>query len=129
MKAVSTAPLAERLRPQSLDEVLGQNQLLGPDSPLRRAFETEEWSSMIFWGPPGTGKTTLALLIAKKADLEFQSFSVKAIPLGPLLPTAAVLEVKITFFTLAFRAALSAFIPPMIEGFIISSSGSLAQLL
>ncbi len=75
MKAVSTAPLAERLRPQSLDEVLGQNQLLGPDSPLRRAFETEEWSSMIFWGPPGTGKTTLALLIAKKADLEFQSFS------------------------------------------------------
>ncbi len=69
------APLAERVRPRSLEEVVGQEHLLGPGQPLRRAFERDEWGSMIFWGPPGTGKTTLALLIAEAADLEFRTFS------------------------------------------------------
>jgi putative ATPase len=69
------APLPERMRPRSLDEVVGQEHLLGAGKPLRRAFEHDEWGSMIFWGPPGTGKTTLALLVAEAADLEFRPFS------------------------------------------------------
>jgi len=74
-EAAADAPLPERLRPRTLDEVIGQQHLLGPGQPLRRAFERDEWGSMIFWGPPGTGKTTLALLIADAADLEFRTFS------------------------------------------------------
>ncbi|RMH02608.1 MAG: replication-associated recombination protein A [Planctomycetota bacterium] len=69
------APLPERMRPRSLDEVAGQDHLLGSGRPLRLAFERGEWGSMVFWGPPGTGKTTLALLIAEAADLEFRTFS------------------------------------------------------
>ena len=56
------APLAERLRPRTLDEVIGQQHLLGPGKPLRAAFESGQPHSMILWGPPGVGKTTLARL-------------------------------------------------------------------
>jgi putative ATPase len=65
------APLAERLRPKTLDEVVGQSHLLGPGKPLRLAFESGRLPSMILWGPPGVGKTTLARLIANSADAEF----------------------------------------------------------
>ena len=65
------APLAERLRPRAIDEVLGQRQLLGPGRPLRLAFESGKPHSMILWGPPGTGKTTLARLMARAFDAEF----------------------------------------------------------
>jgi putative ATPase len=65
------APLAERLRPKSLDEVVGQSHLLGPGKPLRLAFTSGKLPSMILWGPPGVGKTTLARLIANTADAEF----------------------------------------------------------
>jgi putative ATPase len=65
------APLAERLRPQSLDEVVGQSHLLGAGKPLRLAFASGKLPSMILWGPPGVGKTTLARLIANTADAEF----------------------------------------------------------
>ncbi|HSI21402.1 MAG TPA: replication-associated recombination protein A [Methylophilaceae bacterium] len=65
------APLAERLRPQSLDEVVGQSHLLGTGKPLRLAFTSGKLPSMILWGPPGVGKTTLARLIANTADAEF----------------------------------------------------------
>ena len=58
-------PLAERLRPTMLDEVIGQAHLLGPGKPLRVAFETGRLHSMILWGPPGVGKTTLARLMAE----------------------------------------------------------------
>ncbi|WP_375138996.1 replication-associated recombination protein A [Azohydromonas caseinilytica] len=64
-------PLAERLRPHTLDEVIGQQHLLGPGKPLRRAFETGRLHSMILWGPPGVGKTTLARLMAQAFDAEF----------------------------------------------------------
>ncbi|HWX11399.1 MAG TPA: replication-associated recombination protein A [Trinickia sp.] len=65
------APLAERLRPRTIDEVIGQKHLLGPMKPLRVAFESGEPHSMILWGPPGVGKTTLARLMANAFDAEF----------------------------------------------------------
>jgi putative ATPase len=69
------APLAERLRPRSIDEVLGQRHLLGPGRPLRLAFDSGKAHSMILWGPPGTGKTTLARLMAQAFDAEFIALS------------------------------------------------------
>ncbi|HEX7634558.1 MAG TPA: replication-associated recombination protein A [Noviherbaspirillum sp.] len=70
-----SVPLAERLRPQSLDEVIGQQHLLGPGKPLRVAFESGEPHSMILWGPPGVGKTTLARLMADSFNAEFIALS------------------------------------------------------
>ncbi len=69
------APLAEALRPQSLDDVVGQSHLLGPGKPLRLAFQSGKPHSMILWGPPGVGKTTLARLMAKSFDAEFIALS------------------------------------------------------
>lgn len=69
------SPLADRLRPQRLSEVVGQDHLLGPDGPIRRMAEAKRLSSMILWGPPGTGKTTIARLLAKEAGYEFQQIS------------------------------------------------------
>jgi len=69
------APLAERLRPQSLDEVIGQRHLIGPGKALRLAFESGRPHSMILWGPPGSGKTTLARLMAKVFDAKFIALS------------------------------------------------------
>lgn len=68
-------PLAERIRPRDLDEMVGQRRLLAPGSALRRAVESGHVHSMILWGPPGCGKTTLALLLAKYADAEFKAIS------------------------------------------------------
>jgi putative ATPase len=68
-------PLAERMRPRNLDEMVGQQRLLAPGSALRRAVESGHVHSMILWGPPGCGKTTLALLLAKYADAEFRVIS------------------------------------------------------
>ena len=73
--APSTAPLAERLRPRHLDDVIGQAQLLGAGKPLRVAFESGRLHSMILWGPPGTGKTTLARLVATAFDAQFIAMS------------------------------------------------------
>ncbi|HTN49047.1 MAG TPA: replication-associated recombination protein A [Burkholderiaceae bacterium] len=73
--AEAPAPLAERMRPKTIDEVVGQSQLLGPGKPLRVAFESGRPHSMILWGPPGVGKTTLARLMADAFDLEFIAIS------------------------------------------------------
>jgi putative ATPase len=69
------APLAERMRPQTLDEFVGQEALIGPGRPLRRAIDQDQLQSIILWGPPGTGKTTLARLIATVTRAHFISFS------------------------------------------------------
>ncbi|MDB4876237.1 MAG: ATPase [Gemmatimonadetes bacterium] len=68
-------PLAARMRPRTLDEVVGQRHLLAPGKPLRDAIEKGTVSSMVFWGPPGTGKTTIARVIAQYTDREFVPFS------------------------------------------------------
>lgn len=71
----ASAPLAERLRPRTLDEMVGQQHLFGPGKPLRLAFESGTPHSMILWGPPGVGKTTLARLTARAFDCEFIALS------------------------------------------------------
>ncbi len=68
-------PLAERLRPTTIEEYVGQQHLLGPNGPVRKMLENRIVNSMIFWGPPGVGKTTLASLIAHYIDAKFVSFS------------------------------------------------------
>jgi putative ATPase len=68
-------PLAERMRPRTLDEFIGQEKLLGPGKPLRKQIESDDVTSMLFWGPPGCGKTTLARLIARLTRAEFVPFS------------------------------------------------------
>ena len=69
------APLAARLRPRTIDDVVGQDQLVGPGRPLRRLVEQDRLSSAIFWGPPGTGKTTLALAVAGTTRRAFEQLS------------------------------------------------------
>jgi putative ATPase len=69
------APLAERCRPQRLEEFLGQEEILGAESPLRKAVEYDRVPSMILWGPPGSGKTTLAYLIARTTKAQFLKLS------------------------------------------------------
>src|SRR2546428_13386994 len=73
-------PMADRMRPRTLDEVVGQEHLLGPGRVLRVALERGELHAMILWGPPGSGKTTLASLMAQVAGARFVAFS--AVPSG-----------------------------------------------
>ena len=68
-------PLADKLRPNTLADVVGQDHLLGPDGALMRMLETRSLGSLIFWGPPGTGKTTVARLLARTTDLYFEQIS------------------------------------------------------
>lgn len=74
-RLASRAPLADRLRPTTLDDVVGQEHLLGPGRPLRRLIEADRLSSAILWGPAGTGKTTLARLVARTTEKEFAALS------------------------------------------------------
>src|SRR4051812_42279968 len=71
----ASAPLAERMRPRTFDEFVGQEELLAPGRPLREAIERDLLQSIILWGPPGTGKTTLARIIAETTKARFVSFS------------------------------------------------------
>ena len=74
-EAQAPRPLADRLRPTSLSEVVGQDHLLGPDGPIGRMVAARALSSMILWGPPGSGKTTIARLLAQATDLHFEAIS------------------------------------------------------
>ena len=87
-------PLAERMRPRELDEVVGQPRLLAPNTPLRRAIESGHVHSMILWGPPGCGKTTLALLLARYAEAEFQAISAVMSGLPEVRKALAEAEVR-----------------------------------
>ena len=88
-------PLAERMRPRTLDEIVGQPRLLGAETPLRRAIEGGHVHSMVLWGPPGCGKTTLALLLAKYADAEFRAIS--AVLTGLADVRVALAEAEVNF--------------------------------
>ncbi len=68
-------PLADRLRPGALDQVVGQDHLLGPDGPLGRMAASRRIASLVLWGPPGTGKTTIARLLAEVTDYRFEPLS------------------------------------------------------
>src|SRR5690606_28196548 len=72
---LQAAPLAERLRPTTLEAVVGQEKLLGPHGSLRKLIQSDHIPSLIFWGPPGSGKTTLARVIAAHTQAKFQALS------------------------------------------------------
>jgi putative ATPase len=74
-EAAPDAPLAARMRPRTLDEFAGQEELIGPGTPLRRSIEEDRLTSMIFWGPPGCGKSTLAGIVARMTASAFENFS------------------------------------------------------
>ncbi len=87
-------PLAERMRPRTLDEFIGQEKLLSPGKPLRLQIESDNIGSMLFWGPPGCGKTTLARLIARLTQAEFVSFSAVLAGIKEIKDVMAVAEYK-----------------------------------
>src|SRR6202140_4711369 len=73
--ADASRPLADRMRPRTLEEFFGQEHLIGPGKPLRTQVDRDDTGSLIFWGPPGTGKTTLAKIVANLTKAEFIEFS------------------------------------------------------
>jgi putative ATPase len=122
-------PLAERMRPRTLDEFIGQEKLLGPGKSLRVQIENDNLGSMLFWGPPGCGKTTLARLIARLTSSEFVSFSAVLTGIKEIKGVMAVAEQKshLGHRTIVFvdevhrfnKAQQDAFLPHVEAGHII----------
>ena len=91
---LANKPLAERMRPRTLDEFIGQEKLLGPGKPLRMQIESDNLGSMLFWGPPGCGKTTLARLIARLTKSDFVAFSAVLAGIKEIKDVMAAAEFK-----------------------------------
>ena len=92
--SLANQPLAERMRPRTLDEFIGQEKLLGPGKPLRMQIESDNLGSMLFWGPPGCGKTTLARLIARLTKSDFVAFSAVLAGIKEIKEVMAAAEFK-----------------------------------
>ena len=88
----SKSPLADRMRPETLEEFIGQLHILGPGKPLRQQIERDELHSMILWGPPGSGKTTLAMIVAKKTRSDFVKFSAVLVGIKEIKEVMAAAE-------------------------------------
>ena len=128
-KAQPVAPLADALRPKTLDEVVGQEHLLGPGKPLRLAFESGRPHSMILWGPPGSGKTTIARLMAKAFNAEFVALSAVFSGVKDIREAVAAAQARLEQFgrrTILFvdevhrfnKAQQDAFLPYVEQGLI-----------
>jgi putative ATPase len=126
----SGAPLAERMRPQDFADFVGQDDIVAPDRPLRRAIESDTLSSVILWGPPGTGKTTLAKIIARHTKAEFVLFSAVTSGIADLREIVKAAERRRTTYhqrTILFvdeihrfnKAQQDAFLPHVEQGTII----------
>jgi putative ATPase len=91
-RAATPSPLADRMRPESIEEFVGQLHILGPNKPLRRQIERDELGSMILWGPPGSGKTTLATIVARKTRSDFVRFSAVLVGIKEIKEVMAAAE-------------------------------------
>ncbi|MGH7231245.1 MAG: replication-associated recombination protein A [Nitrospiraceae bacterium] len=123
-------PLAERMRPEDFGDFIGQDDIISPDRPLRRAIESDSLSSLILWGPPGSGKTTLANIIARRTKAQFVFFSAVTSGIPELRQVIKAAEQRQTFHqqrTILFvdeihrfnKAQQDAFLPHVEQGTII----------